>query len=188
MDEVKKIKVWTAQADIVLETLEKTGLYQVRGRFIRAKYGELAPLFFTAYDWFVRQYAQRIPRPEGAEYGIWVYLDPRGIANFGPGDHVLELEVPADQLIIMDQAKWNRILNLSYLPKDPEDLLRFHRELERMGITQEHKAVSTNFYPCLKREVFASWDRLFAEDPIDPINQFSALWEIRKEWIVSSSP
>lgn len=187
MTDHSTIKVWTAQADIVVETLRQTGIYQVRRRFIQQKYGELAPLFLTAYDWFVQQYARRIPPPPGAEYGIWVYTDPRGIANYGPGDSILELEVPADQLVLMDQTKWNRILNLTYLPQDPADNARFHEELARQGITQAHKAVSTNFYPLLKREIIASWDRLFNGEPIEPIHQFSALWEIRREWITRIS-
>lgn len=187
MTEAKKIKVWTAQADIVLDTLEKTGIYHVKRQFIVRKYGEIAPLMLTAYDWFVKQYAARIPVPPGAEYAIWVFKDPRGISNYGPGDNILELEVPADQLLLMDQTRWNKILNLSYLPKDPADEVRFSQLVADQGLSQQWKAVMTHFYPLLKREIIASWDRLFLEPPATPINQFGAIWEIRKEWIIRIS-
>lgn len=187
MEKSKTVKVWTAQADIVLDTLKQTGIYQVKRRFIVNKYGEISNLFLTAYDWFVGRYAQKIPRPPGADYTIWVYADPRMISNFGPGDNILELDVPAESILFFDQAKWTKILNLSYLPENEQDEERFRQEVARQGLTQESKAVTTHFYPLLKREIIGSWDRLFDEAPIAPIDQMGALWEIKKEWVTKAT-
>lgn len=161
MTESSKIKVWTAQANIVVDTIEEKGIYHVERKFIQNKYQEISSIFLEAYDWFINRYAAIIPRPLGAEYAIWVYPDPQMISNYGPGDNILEIDVPMENLIFFDQAKWNKILNLSYIPESPSDEDRFTKEVAKQGLDLESKAVTTHFYPLLKREIIKSWDRLF---------------------------
>ena len=46
------------------------------------------------------------------------------------------------------------------------------------------KAFMTQFYPAIKKEIVASWDRLF-DDYVKLGNdlKYGTIWEIRKEWV-----
>jgi hypothetical protein len=185
MTELCKLKVWTAQAGVVIDTLEKNGIYHVKRDFILKKYQQISKLFLEPYDWFIRRAASKIPPPPGAEYSIWVYCDPRVISNYAPGDYIIEAEVPLDKVILFDQAKWLKILNLSYIPADPADEERFKKAITEYRLQHESKAITTNFYPAFKREIIGSWDRLFDDSIKLSEDKMGALWEIRKEWITS---
>lgn len=88
-------------------------------------------------------------------------------------------------MILFEASKWNRILNLSYIPKDENDCKIYVDSLERQGIKNETTVYMSNFYPHLKQKVIKSWDSLFEENrDLSKLNQ-AALWELRKEWIVS---
>jgi hypothetical protein len=185
MNEFGKMRVWTAQAKIVIDTIEENGVYHVKRDFILKKYQEISKLFLAPYDWFISRASQKIPPPPGAEYPIWAYFDPEVISNYGPGDYIIEAEVPSDKLILFDQGKWLRILNLSYIPADPSDEERFKRNITEYGLQHESKAFTTNFYPSFKREIIESWDRLFDYSIMPSVDKMGSLWEIRKEWITN---
>jgi len=187
MIESSKLKVWTAQANVVIDTIEEKGIYHVKRDFILKKYQEISKLFLEPYDWFIRRAASIVSPPPGAEYSIWVYCDPIMISNYAPGDYIIEAEVPRDQMILFDQAKWQRILNHSYISVDPQDEERFKRAVRKQGLQHESKALTTNFYPILKREIMNSWDRLFDDSIKLSEDKMAALWEIRKEWITNIS-
>jgi hypothetical protein len=183
MSEQGKIKVWTAQAQIVIDTLEEKGIYHVKREFILNKYEQVSKIFLEPYDWFIRRAAVISPPPPGAEYSIWVYCDPVMISNYAPGDYIIEAEVPTDKVVLFDQAKWLRILNLSYIPENPADDERFKRKIREYGLQHESKALTTNFYPLFKREIINSWDRLFDDSIKLSEDKMGGLWELRKEWI-----
>lgn len=185
MAENRKLKVWTAQAGIVIDTIEKNGIYHVKRNFILEKYQQISRLFLEPYDWFISRAAKKIPPPPGAEYSIWVYCDPIMISNYAPGDYIIEAEVPSDNVILFDQGKWLKILNLSYIPTNPADEERFKRTVREYGLQHESKALTTNFYPEFRREIIGSWDRLFDDSIKLSEDKMGALWEIRKEWITS---
>lgn len=178
-----KVKLWTAQAKIVVDTLENNGVYHVKREFILNKYREISKLFLEPYDWFVRRAAQIVPPPPGAEYSIWMYCNPKMISNYGPGDYIIEAEVPLDNVILFDEGKWLRILNLSYIPSDTEDEERFKRSIRELGLTHDSQAYTSNFYPAVKREISKSWDRLFDDSIVLSEFRMGALWELQKEWI-----
>ncbi|HEY5576272.1 MAG TPA: DUF3841 domain-containing protein [Clostridiaceae bacterium] len=185
MAENRKLKVWTAQAGIVIDTIEKNGIYHVKRNFILEKYQQISRLFLEPYDWFISRAAKKIPPPPGAEYSIWVYCDPIMISNYAPGDYIIEAEVPSDNVILFDQGKWLKILNLSYIPESSADEERFKRTTGEYGLQHESKAFTTNFYPEFRREIIGSWDRLFDDSIKLSEDKMGALWEIRKEWITS---
>lgn len=180
-----KIKVWTAQAKIVIDTIEKYGIYHVKREFILKKYKELSRLFLDPYDWFIRRAVNRVTPPPGAEYPVWAYCDAKFISNYGPGDYIIELDIPVDQAVFFNQGKWLRILNLSYIPKNPDDDQDFKNKISAQGLQHTSQAYLSNFYPLLKREIIASWDRLFDETIRLSEDEMCALWEIKKEWITN---
>jgi len=182
----KKIRLYTSQTEIVLDTIREKGVYHVKKEFILKKYEEVADVFLEPYNWFIRNAVNIVPKPEGAEYPIWLFNDLIYVENH-EDSKVLEIEVDIENVILFDPFKWNRILNLAYVPKDEKDWIEYNGSLEKQGIKNEVNIYMTNFYPHLKQKVIKSWNSLF-EDNIDlsKTNQV-ALWELRREWIVSDN-
>ncbi len=182
----KKIRLYTSQSEIVLDTIREKGIYHVKKEFIIKKYEEVANVFLEPYNWFIRKAENIVPKPEGAEYPIWLFNDLVYVEKY-EGCKVLEIEVDIENVIIFDPFKWNRILNLSYIPKDEKDRIEYNESLEKQGIKNEVSIYTTNYYPHLKQKVIKSWESLF-DDNIDlsKTNQV-ALWELRREWIVSDN-
>lgn len=183
--EIDKITVWSAQAEIVINTINQTGIYHVNKDFILKKYADISKLFLEPYDWFISRVNKIIPPPVGAEYPIWVYSSLENVANYGTGDLIIEAQIPMDKIILFDQEKWLRILNFSYIPQDLEDDKSFKKTLSDYGMQHGSQAYTSNFYPDLKREIVKSWDRLFDESIRLSNNNMGALWEIKKDWIIN---
>ena len=111
-DECKMM--YTAQADIVLDTLARDGVYYVKKSYVQQKYRETAWIFREAYDYFIRNASEMVAMPPEAESPIWLYEDPLW-ALPEAGTHRLQLSVPREELLLFDRRKWNQILNLSYI-------------------------------------------------------------------------
>ncbi|MCT4605753.1 MAG: DUF3841 domain-containing protein [Marinisporobacter sp.] len=179
----EKITLYAAQRKIVLDTIEEKGVYHVKKEYIIKKYGQVAHTFLTSYNWFIHKAEKIVPKPEGAEYPVWLFTDLKYVEHHAD-TCVLEIKVDRDKALVFDRAKWNRILNLSYIPKDEEDAKAYEELLEKQGIQDETDIYMKNFYPHLKAKVKKSWDRLFDDNIVLSQSKRAALWEIRKEWIV----
>lgn len=177
-----KIILWTSQSKIVWDILNEKGIYHARKEFIAKKYGEVANIFLEAYTWFIPRAEQLVPKPQGAEFPIWAFTDPKYIGHQS-GCAILEIKVDAEQALLFDQMRWNRILNLSYIPKDENDAQKFASLLGQYGIHNEADAYMKNYYPHLKTIIKKSWDRLFDQNIIVSESHQAALWEIRRDWI-----
>lgn len=178
------VTLWTAQRQIVLDTLSRDGIYMVKWSYIEEKYGETAWNFREAYSFFREAASSILPPPEGAQSGIWLYQDPRWAAA-DRDSLLLELEVPAEQAVFFDLRLWNRILNLQFLGRDPREEQDFARELERLGLKSTLPLFQTPYYPLQRRAVRQSWKRLF-ELPLPPETyRQAAVWVLKKEWLKS---
>ncbi len=182
----KKIRLYTSQSEIVLDTIREKGIYHVKKEFIIKKYENSANIFLEPYNWFVRNAVNIVPKPEGAEYPIWLFTDLRYVENH-EDSYVLEIEAEIENVILFDPIKWNRILNLAYIPKDEKDRIEYNESLEKQGIKNETSIYTTGFYPHLKQKVRKSWDSLFKDDFDLSKPKQAALWELRREWIVSDN-
>ena len=180
------ITLYTAQAPVVMETLNTYGIYCVKMAFVDQKYGDQAWIFKEAYSFFAQNAARILPLPEGSQTAIWAYADEKW-TGANVGSWALELQVPRDQVILFDLRLWNKILNLNYIGEDEDDERRFEERLESMGIQYPTQVFSTPFYPQLKQEIRKSWQRLFGSDANCPQAYLQAgLWELRQEWIVEA--
>lgn len=175
------MELFAAQTPIVFETLASEGRYVVKRKFIVKKYGEAAPVMLMAYDWFVRRFAQKVPRPEGAEYPVWLYGDP-AYAKVHPAQKLTRLSVPKDRLVLFDNKGWERVLSMDYVETDAEDRRRFEKKLAQTGLDCGFTAFEKPFYPHIRREIEASWPRIFDLKPGSVIR--AAVWELWPEWIV----
>jgi hypothetical protein len=160
------------------------GIYHVKKEYITNKYEKVSKIFLTAYNWFVINAQSILPPPKGAEFPIWTWSDPKYVGHF-QDSVVLVLEIKRDEAILFDSGKWNKILNLSYIPKDEDDAKKFADELAKYNIENDFDAYMSNFYPQLKSKIKKSWSRLFDEKIVISGVKQAALWEIKKEWIVN---
>ena len=185
-----KVILYSSQAEAVLQIIERDGECFSKRKYVEDKYQESAPIFVSAYSWFVHEAEKYVVRPENAEYPYWAFKDIYSVEASGDS-RIIKLEVPADEAVFFDMYDWNKILSLKYIGETETDEQEFRKMLRDYGITRESDVVLTNFYPNLKRQVKESWKRLFRhhEDIINGETQGigsiqAELWTIRKEWIV----
>lgn len=96
---------------------------------------------------------------------------------------IFELTIDEEMVAPVNIAKWGAILNYSYIPADKEDAKQ-HKELLEMYGVDDAKAYMTQFYPVIKKEIVASWKRLFDENvKLGNDLKYGIIWEIRKEWV-----
>lgn len=163
----KTLQAYTRQHLQVLKTLEQTGVYRVQKSHIEEKNGAISQYYLELYDWYVRHAERPVPRPEGAEYPIWLFLEEENKLPPLSGSVCLELEIPRDLVVLTDVERWGYRVNYLYIPMDEKDRDAREAELKRNGIGNETALIQTgkgNFYPLLKRKIIQSWDRVF-EDP-----------------------
>lgn len=154
-----KITLYSPQSSQVAEIIRREGVCFSRPEFISKKYGESAPLFLTAYSWFVREAAKIVPPPPGASFPYWAVADPKSVDRSAGGE-LLVLSVPADQVILFDLYDWNKILQLRPLTDDPREEKELLRELSLRGLDL-NKVMLSSFYPDFREQILASWQRLF---------------------------
>lgn len=184
------ITLYSPQSDAVLEAIRRDGVCFSKPEYIRAKYGESAPIFLTAYQWFTQTAATLVPRPAGAQFPYWAVADRAAVDTTGGGT-VLTLCVPADQVVCFDLYDWNKILQLRYLSDDPGEEQTFVRELSLRGLDC-YKVMMSDFYPEEKQKILQSWERLFLHheailrgDCSGVGHVQAGLWCIRREWVTA---
>lgn len=186
------VTLYSPQAQIVLDVLNRDGICFSRREYVQKKYEESAPVFLSAYDWFVKAAAARIPKPPGAEYPYWAFGSPENV-DLSAGGQVLVLRVPLEEAVFFSLYDLNKVLCLSYMGETEAEEREFRRTLLEYGIRRESDLILTNFYPELKRQVTESWNRLFSHDgairkaasenrPLSGVQ--AGLWCIKKEWIM----
>lgn len=186
--EKKTIRLYTAQTQTVVDVIERDGVCYSKEEYVRKKYQESAKVFVAAYSWFVREAEKIVPKPEGAEYPYWAFMDLYNVE--ASGAQVQVLEVPIDEVIFFDLMDWNRIMQMGYIGENEKDEKAFRAELSDWGI-RSADAMLTNFYPDFKRRIEESWKRLFRHheaikngDKTGVHGVQAGLWRIKKEWIV----
>lgn len=181
---MERRRVWTKQHVQVLRELEEKGRYTAKRRYVELENEDCAPIVLEAYDWLVGHAPNRGRRPADAEYPVWVSLARDTAMLVEPGRVLLELEVDPAELAFIPVGKWGMVLNYSYIPDGEADAAR-HRKLLADYRVSDVTAYMSHFYPAIKREIVASWDRLFDERvQLGGTHQYGIIWELRKEWIV----
>ena len=182
--------VYVSQADPVWEAIQRDGVAFSKAEYVRKKYQESAPVFLTAYQWFVSQLPRYVAKPAGAEFPYWAFGDLYMMES-GRASHVLALEVPKDEIVFFDMQDWNKVVQMKYIGEDEADERAFQRQLRDRGLDSRTVMLS-NFYPDLKMQIQDSWQRLFRHHEAIkqgkdvPIQSLQAgLWCIKKEWIRS---
>ena len=187
--------LYSSQPDAIAQQIKQGQTHHAKMQNIREKYGkEVAPIFTSAYQWFIRHAEQIIPRPDEAESAIWAYGHLRYMEEH-EGFKILTLSVPVDQAIFFSMADWNKILNQRYIGLSDQENQAFSDKLTKQGISYEGDVFRKPFYPQLKQEIMKSWQNLFRfhtptqealrlgeEAPIKDMQ--AALWALPTSWLV----
>ncbi len=173
--------MWAAQTKVVADVIERDGISYVKKEYIEKKYGEVAWIFRTAYQFFVSRMEKKVPRPAEAESPVWLYCDPKW-AGGDPSAVFLKLAIPAEEIVFFDLRKWSQVLNLSLVGTEQE-VAQFARELESQGVKDPMDIFAKPFYPLLKSRVVKSWDKIFDIEGVDEQYLQGAVWCLKKEWI-----
>lgn len=184
------VTLFSAQSELVVGILERDGVCFSKREYVEKKYGESAPIFVAAYDWFVKEAQKYFSKPEEAEYPYWAFVDLYSVDRSGDS-HTLQLRVPAEEAVFFDMFDWNKVMRLQYIGGTEADERRFKQMLADYGIRRESDVFLTNFHPDLKHQVQESWKRLFrhheeikAGDAFGVQSVQAGLWQLKKEWIV----
>ncbi len=187
-DKSNTVIVYSAQTSTVIDVLNRDGVCYSKREYVLKKYEDTAKVFTTVYDAFVSEAVKYVPKPEGADYPYWAFTDLYNVDTTGAD--VLKLCVPTDELIFFDMYDFTKMLNQSYMGEDEKDEQTFIKKVTECGVKNISDITLTSFYPLLKREVLASWKRLFRHHEAiksgdsDVKNVQVGLWRIKKEWIV----
>ena len=143
-------------------------------------------MFLESYDWFAAEAAKRVPRPADVELPIWCSISRENCLKPIEGTVVYVLEVPQEQVIYFDEAKWDHVLNRIYIPKDEEDAAAYKADLKAKGFSDGFQFFQGRYagkYPEETQRIRESWQRVFTIDHWGIFNVCGNIWEIRKEWV-----
>ena len=183
------VRAYTRQVLPMWEELKEKGRYFVREEYVRAKNDTISDYYLELYRWCTaaaKRHGVRVP--EGLTLPIWLSLSEAQRLSPSADTVSLTLDVPRDELCIIDYNKWGYRVNDFYVPKDEADERAHNQELQKRGISNEAMLIMGhlgNYYPDMKRKVIASWDRVFT--PNEDIDQnVGVCWEILPEWVVDA--
>lgn len=182
------LTLYSSQAGAVHTALFRDGVCFSKRAYVQKKYVESAPVFITAYDWFVQAAQSYLPRPEGAEYPYWAFFDLYSLES-SDEQSILTLRVPVDEAVYFDMYDWYKILRMEYMGETEAEEKAFADELAACGL-RGTDVMLTSFHPAWKARIQKSWQRLFrhhaaikAGDTTGVRSVQAALWQIKKEWI-----
>lgn len=183
---METVTLYTRQNDKTLAQLERDGRIINERLYVRLHFGDCADLFLESYEWFAREASKRVPRPDDGRLSIWCSISRENCLKAIKGTVVYVLEVPKDQVIYFDEAKWDHVLNRIYIPESPEDAAAYKAHLKRLGVTdgfQFFQGRYAGMYPEEVERIRESWKRVFTIDHWGIFNVCGNIWEIRKEWV-----
>lgn len=183
---METVTLYTRQNDKTLAQMERDGRIINERLYVRLHFGDCADLFLESYEWFAREASKRVPRPDDGRLSIWCSISRENCLKAIKGTVVYVLEVPKDQVIYFDEAKWDHVLNRIYIPESPEDAAAYKAHLKKLGVTdgfQFFQGRYAGMYPEEVERIRESWKRVFTIDHWGIFNVCGNIWEIRKEWV-----
>ena len=180
-------EVWTKQHVRVAEQLKIDGQFFAKRKFIQNDLGSDAEMMAFVYDELVKNHPKLNDKPKEAEVPVWLSFSFEATMQATPNFVILHLDVPDSEITKINIAKWGQMLNYGYIPINENDEAR-HRELMQNYGVDDAKAVMTQFYPELKREIIESWSRLFDDSvKLGSDASYGLVWQLKKEWVMSDA-
>ncbi|MCB7520880.1 DUF3841 domain-containing protein [[Clostridium] hylemonae] len=180
------VRLYTRQNDKTLLPLKRQGRIINQRIYVEMHFGDIAPLFLESYDWFTKEAARRVPKPEDVKAPIWCSISAENCLKPIDGTVVYVLEVPKEKVIYFDEAKWDYVLNRIYLPKDEQDAASYREHLKLLGISNGFEFFEGRYkgmYPEEERRIVESWKRVFEIDNWTIFNVCGNIWEITEAYV-----
>lgn len=187
MEKTDLITLWTRQDLRSLAYIEKEGRYRVKKKYIEEQFDDISKHYLGAYKWLVERASKIVPKPEGVDYMIWCSISDKNMLRPIKGTVVYKLKVPEDEIVYLDGAKWDYVLNHIYIPKDEKDEKRYKEEMKVKGLNNTFSLVEgkyAHFYPEERKKIIDSWERVFQIEDWNIFSTQANIWEIRKDMIV----
>lgn len=182
----KTVKLYTRQNDKTLFQLERENRIINNRVYVELHFGDIAPLFMESYDWFTKEAAKRVAKPQDVKAPIWCSISKENCLKPIEGTVVYVLEVPEEQVIYCDECKWDYVLNRIYLPKDEADGAAYKEHLKKIGVANGFEFLQGRYqgmFPEEEKKIRESWNRVFDIDNWTIFNVCGNIWEIKKEWV-----
>ena len=180
------VRLYTRQNDKTLLALERNGRILNHRAYVELHFGDIAPLFMESYEWFTREAAKRVPKPDDVEASIWCSISAENCLRPIPGTVVYVLDVPKDQVVYYDETKWDYVLNRIYIPKDAQDDEAYRKYIKDKGLSSRFEFFQGKYkgqYPEEEKRIIESWSRVFEIDSWSIFKVCGNIWEIKKEWV-----
>ncbi|MBK5242373.1 DUF3841 domain-containing protein, partial [Clostridium sp.] len=101
-----KVRLRTRQHKNVLDELDKYGVYRVKKEYILEKMDTISDYYLNLYEWYGRNAAKIVPRPEGVIYPIWLSTSAEMMLQPIEDTIILVIEVDRKDVIYTDVNKW----------------------------------------------------------------------------------
>ena len=180
------VRLYTRQNDKTLTQLERDGRIINQRAYVRMHFGDMAQHYLDSYDWFTAEAAKRVPKPDDVTASIWCSISAQNCLKPINGTVVYVLDVPKDQVIYFDEAKWDYVLNRIYIPADEDDRAAYKKHLNALGVQNGFEFFQGRYkgmYPREEERIRESWKRVFDIDNWNIFNICGNIWEIRREWV-----
>lgn len=181
-----KVTLYTRQHENSLYELDKKGIITNKEIYVRMHMRDISDFFLEKYRLFVKMAEKIVPRDEATEYPIWCTVSKKYCLRPIDKEVVYELEVPKEEIIYFDGAKWDLVLNNLYIPIDKEDGENFSNEIAKLGVTDSFSFIDGKYkgmYPEIEKKIRDSWQRIFIIDQFSEISIQANLWKIKGEWV-----
>lgn len=181
-----KVTLYTRQHENSLYELDKKGIITNKEIYVRMHMRDISDFFLEKYRLFVKMAEKIVPRDEATEYPIWCTVSKKYCLRPIDKEVVYELEVPKEEIIYFDGAKWDLVLNNLYIPIDKEDGENFSKEIAKLGVTDSFSFIDGKYkgmYPEIEKKIRDSWKRIFIIDQFSEISIQANLWKIKGEWV-----
>ena len=180
------VRLYTRQNDKTLTQLERDDRIINQRAYVRMYFGDMAQHYLDSYDWFTAEAAKRVPKPDDVTASIWCSISAQNCLKPINGTVVYVLDVPKDQVIYFDEAKWDYVLNRIYIPADEDDRAAYKKHLNALGVQNGFEFFQGRYkgmYPREEERIRESWKRVFDIDNWTIFNICGNIWEIRREWV-----
>ena len=180
------LRLYTRQNYKTLTQLERDGRIINQRAYVRMHFGDMAQHYLDSYDWFTAEAAKRVPKPDDVTASIWCSISAQNCLKPINGTVVYVLDVPKDQVIYFDEAKWDYVLNRIYIPADEDDRAAYKKHLNALGVQNGFDFFQGRYkgmYPREEERIRESWKRVFDIDNWTIFNVCGNIWEIRREWV-----
>jgi len=157
---------------------ERWALLQADGFLLPDPDKIMEETFRPSYEWMAARMLERLPEPQGPAWPLWAWAWYDGFDVSPPHERndqfvVLEIEKPAEEVLLSEFNSWHCALNNWYLPDErvedggEAEAEAFSSEVEALGLSDWRPS----FPDDIQSRIETSWSRSFDIRETDDIVQ-----------------